>query len=257
MDVNLLNSVNPLSPVASNDHLNEANEVRESQSSTKIDLNSDAVAIADSVLQNSQGHKLSTSIKEANNTLANLELVKRDLANQEETLKGLLQDYTTYNNAISNQKTQINGIGDKLEEYNVLRDGSVEKAYDFLSQHFGEFSLAVGNSNDLEGFLKNIAEDGTFSSKSIEEGITGIRGRIEKLQDLSRNITDLQQETQEGIKSKIHAEYEMSPFSTPFRNSDFGKVNTDFTKNDLNSQIGNIVVSQANQINEKSSRFLY
>jgi hypothetical protein len=257
VDVNALNSVNPLSPVASNNHLNEANEVRESQRASKIDSSSDAVAIADSVLQKSQGHELSNSIKEANTTLANLELVKRDLTNQEKILDGLFQDYTAYNNDISSKDTLLKGIEDNLEQYSILTDTAIDKAYDFLGQHFGEFSLIVGNTTDLKGFLKNFAEDVTFSGKSLEEGITGIRGRIEKLQDLSRNITELQQEAQEDVRAKIHGEYEMSGFGTVFSNNDFGKLNTDFTKNDLNSQVGNVVVSQANQINEKSSRLLY
>jgi flagellin len=156
-------------------------------------------------------------------------------------LENMIQDYqdiatsTTY----AGQSLLINPSGE--EQLNIATADNLT-------------TLDIPSTNDIAQEIQTLLSD--FSSSGIENIINKIDSSVDQLKNIRDNFGLASTQMQNEAKNTISSEINISKTNLSLKDIDFGTQVTDFSKSNIMTQVGYLVATQANAVQEQSVRLL-
>jgi len=167
----------------------------------------------------------------------NLSMVKEQITDDIKQYDQIVQD-TTYNN-----KTLLQKQGDTTDDLSIVGDTSIimmEKVdTTFVSDELKSFLTDFTTSSDLLVGMMEVVDKG-----------------IEKLASFSNDFESAAKVMESKVKNAVKMEINTASEKSTILNTDYSKEVTDFSKSNILSQIGKVVVSQANAVQGRNIALL-
>jgi flagellin len=267
MDVNSINNsianLNnvPQQGLESNNHINN----------TKKITNDEAVNVNISSSYQKQRDELSQSLQHLNEGIAITEIGKQGLEKQEDILKTLQEDLYRINNEETlslNADTIKTNIAKGLQEFNTIAQdtrfqneqiltANEESRSVNISTKDKTFSIDPVNTQAISSSLaQNIYNNPLESSEDVNKAIGDIQTAVGHTSSLSERFSKLEKEIENSARDTITEQINLSRQNSKLRDIDFGAETTDFSKTNINTNLGFLAGSQANIIQEQTVRLI-
>ena len=269
MDVNSINNnIQTLNP-SSQPHLDKAQETNKSSEVTK----SDALNLSISDIYNKKRDELSKTFQSLNEGLAINELSKRGLEKQSEIVKNI-EDELYNSKASQNFEDNKNDLKTKLVEelnkFNEIADNTTYKNEKLLTIGDKEeetvltvstkdqvFTLNKPETKEISSSLAQNFKDNGFSSENeIDSALYETANANNKLNELIDNFNKTEEKIEKSARDTISEQIQLSKENSSLRDIDFGAETSDFSKTNVNSQLGFLVGSQANIVQDQAIRLV-
>lgn len=267
MDVNSINNsianLNnvPQQGLERSDHINNTNKV----------INDDALNVNISSSYQKQRDELSQSLQNLNEGIAITEVGKQGLQKQETILKTLQEDLYRIN---SEETLSLNAdniktnIAKGLQEFNTIaQDTKFQNAQiltaneETLSHNITTkdktFSIDPVNTQAVSSSLaQNIYNNPLESSEDVNKAIGDIQTAVGHTSGLYERFSKLEKEIETSARDTITEQIDLSRQNSKLRDIDFGAETSDFSKTNINTNLGFLAGSQANIVQEQSVRLI-
>lgn len=269
MDVNSINnSVTNLNP-SSQTHLDKAHEASKTEQPQK----DEALNLSISDIYNKKRDELSKTFQSLNEGLAINEISKRGLEKQAELIKNV--EDTLYNAKESkdfeeNKNDLKAELVDELNKFNEIADTTTYKNEKLLTVDKKEdnniltvstkdqvFTLNKPETKEISSSLAQNFKENSFSSENdIDSALYETASANNKLNELIDNFNNTEEKIERSARDTISEQIQLSKENSSLRDIDFGAETSDFSKTNVNSQLGFLVGSQANIVQDQSVRLL-
>ncbi|WP_072680570.1 hypothetical protein [Arcobacter sp. LA11] len=119
------------------------------------------------------------------------------------------------------------------------------------------FSIDKPNTPDIASQLAQEISNTDFNNTdALEETINKVENSINQLQNLKDQFTDLGNKLESSARVSIQEQVELSNQNRANKNINFGNEVNDFSKTNIQANVGYLAASQANIVQEQSVRLL-
>ena len=269
MDVNSVNnSVNHLS---SNPNLG----LDKAAQGAKVDKveESDALKLSISAAYNKKRDELSQTLQSLNEGIAVSEISLKGLNAQQNELQNIedsLFELKGFENTQQKREAAASSIIESLQKFNEIADNTTYKNEKLLTidDYQEEVSLTISTKDEIYTLNKpetktvssNLAQSLKDNALTTPDDITSALLEVNKgkneLNEISENFTQGVESIEKSARNTITEQINLSKENSALRDVDFGAEATDFSRNNVNTQLGYFVGSQANIVQEQSVRLL-
>ncbi len=263
MEVNNLNQVNNLSQ---NQSLNTTSNIQARQAINSDEKDALEVSIDNSL--NSNRNSLSFTLEALNDGIATSQIAQNALQRQEDILANINQ---TFNNQDLNNLDEASqnelkkDIILSLQSFNEIANNTrynnqtllnIDENYLNISTQSASFSIQIPNTlNISDSLITEFRQTDLTNLDSLNSLSNQFEQSQTQISNNLRELQDAQNRFQEVAKDSIQEQIEISN-SQSTNNIDFGREVVDFSKNNVTSQLGYLVSSQANTNQTQSVRLL-
>lgn len=230
----------------------------------------EAVNLTISQVYQKKRDELSENLQSLNEGLAFTEIAKQGLEKQNKSLENVQQEL--YNIDISNPEhngtTVKNSIAVHLQEFNDIAENTTFKNEQILTKEFNAkesnltttnnaYSLEKTNTKDISTkLIQKISKNELNSQEDIQQAIQDVQGSRADISKLHEGYSSQKTEIEQSARETITDSINLSKQNARTRTIDFGKETADFTKTNITSNIGHLIASQANIVQEQSVRLI-
>ncbi len=266
MDVNSINNnISSLNSVPQQ-HIDRTN------STEQID-NSDPflkLSISD---YNKKRDELSQSLQAFNEGIGVSKTAQNGLEKQQEYLQNIQEKLTTIKNDSNtdyDKNTQKNDVNLELLKFReeafqtkyknenlIAIDDYEENLSINISTKEAYFSIDKPNTPDVASQLaQEISTTDFNNTDALDETINKVENSINQLQNLKDQFTDLGNKLESSARVSIQEQVDLSNENRANKNINFGNEVNDFSKTNIQANVGYLAASQANIVQEQSVRLL-
>lgn len=232
----------------------------------------DALNLSISDVYNKKRDELSISLQSLNEGIAINQISKDGLVQQEEqlnkvedklnTAKGTLEegiDTNSLKEDILKDLIQFNQIADtttfKNEKLLTLEKNQAEEVT--ISTQQSVYTLEKAETKEISSTLaKNFESNDLSSETEIDTALDATSDAKTKVSNFISKIDDIDKRIVENAQNTITDQIDLSKENSALTDVDFGAETSDFSKTNINSQLGFLAGTQAHIVQEQSVRLL-
>ncbi|MCP4969567.1 MAG: hypothetical protein GY932_03095 [Arcobacter sp.] len=267
MDVNSIsNNINSLNTNTNNNHINK------NSSTQKIDNNDDFLKLSINDY-NKQRDELSLSLQSFNEGIAITKIANIGLEKEQEILQNInekLNQIKDDNSSINDKNIFKNEINQDLFKFkeeayqtkykneNLIIINEYEENYSIdISTKETYFSIDKPNTPEIAIELaKEVSKNDFNSTDQLQATINKVENSSHQLQNLKDQFTDLGNKLESSARTSIKDQIDLSNKNRAGNEINFGKEASDFSKTNIQANVGYLAAAQANIIQEQSVRLL-
>jgi flagellin len=216
-----------------------------------------------------QRSELAQSVQNLNEGIAMTRIADSALADQ----KGLLEDMRTKTLQAMNGTTSQEGkeaiqkdIQKMLDQFNnisqqtnyngtsLLQPSAEGETSINIATSSDTFALEVGDTSNVSANIQGFLDD--FTPESMQNMLAAIDSGIDTVSQYASEFASASTQMESSARNTITEQVNLAKANSTLTDIDFGAEVTDFNKNNLMSQIGYLVASQANTVQEQSYKLL-
>jgi flagellin len=212
-----------------------------------------------------QKSELSRSIENYNEGIAMSNIAQSGLESQKEILMGLRDDALKAMNAtVSDEGKEAirQDMAKQLEQFSMISENTKFADKSLLNvngelEFAGPDSTIAVNTTDtstigtgLEGFLSDM------SPENLSKMVDAIDKGLNDLNKTAGEFGAVSNQLESSARNSITAEVNIAKANSSLTEVDFGKEVTDFSKQSIMMQVGYLVSTQANAVQENNIRLL-
>lgn len=266
MDVNSINNnISTLNTVPNQ------NQIDKSNSTAQVAKSDDflKLSVAD---YNLKRDELSQSLQTYNQGIGVSKVAQAGLEKQQEYIKNIDDiltkvkddenfsgDKNSVKNALNEEllKFKNQAFETKYQRESLLAHDMYEDDKVQISTKEAYFSVDKPNTPDIAVELSQEINATDFNNpEALQNTINKVETTQNQLQNLKDQFTDLGNKLEESAKVSIQQQIDLSNQNKVNSNVNFGKEVADFTKTNVQANVGYLAASQANIIQEQSVRLL-
>lgn len=262
MDINSINNNNINLSTSSSLQLDRANALKPQKTSQEDGL---VVQIND---YNKKRDELSLNIQSLNDGIATSTIAQKSLDKQQQYLQNIQDKLSNVDN-FQNKNDLKQSITEDLKKFSqtayetkykdenlLISNNYDEKNSLEISTNKDVYSIEKVNTADYANKIFEAVNNTDLSNPdSLNKLKESVKDYSNKLKDYSDNFTNLQDKLKEDAKSNIKEQIDLYNQNVT-KIKDFGKESADFSKNNVNANIGYLVASQANIVQAQSVKLL-
>ena len=264
MDINSINnSLNTLNTTSSNNIDRSSSLEKPSKTSNDEGLNL-------SINQyNKKRDELSLDVQSSNNGIAISKIAQNGIEKQKTYLNNI-QDKLINNENYNDKNDLKKDINEQLRNFNQVAYETKYKKENLLVQDRYEennsieintknrtFSIEKPNTanyaNEIFDFVNNLDLN---KSENLNAALTKVESSINQLQNNYEQFTELGNALESNAKISLEEQQTLYNNNQQNRAKNFGNESVDFSKSNVTSNVGYLVASQANIVQEQSVRLL-
>lgn len=266
MDVNSINnSISSLNNVPQQ-HVDRANSTEQTDNNDpflKLSIND----------YNKQRDELSQSLQAFNEGIGISKTAENGLGKQQEYLQNIQEKLSTIKNDKNDdtdknsQKNDINlellkfreeAFQTKYKNENLIAIDDYEENLSVnISTKEAYFSIDKPNTPDIASNLAQVISTTDFNNTdALLETINQVESSVNQLQNLTDQFTDLGNKLESSARTSIQEQVDLSNQYKVNKEINFGKEASDFSKTNIQANVGYLAAAQANIIQEQSVRLL-
>lgn len=266
MDVNSINNnISTLNniPQQQTDRVNSSNQIENNDEFLKLSINE----------YNTKRDELSASLQAFNEGIGISKTVENGLENQKEKLTNIqnilekLQEKSstqTDNNEVKNEinqellKFKEEAFQTKYKNENLIAIDDYEENLSItISTKEAYFSIDKPNTPEIASQIaQSISKADLNSTDALQAIINVVENSINQLQNLSDQFTDLGNKLESSAITSIQEQIELSNANRANKEINFGVEVNDFSKTNVNANLGYLAASQANIVQAQTVRLL-
>lgn len=251
--------------------LSSQQQANRTSSSQEISKSDDFLKLSVSEY-NTKRDELSQSLQAYNEGIGVTKVAQNGLDKQQEFIKKVEdtlikvrddQSFTDDKNSIKNQLNQEllnfkNAAAEtKYNRESLLTQDMYEDKDITVSTREAYFSIDKPNTPEIASSLSTeIAQNDFNNPEALEKTINKVSSTQNQLQSLKDEFTDLGNKLEDSAKVSIQDQIDLSNQNKVNSNVNFGKEMTDFSKSNIQANVGYLAASQANIVQEQSVRLL-
>lgn len=263
MDVNSIsNNVSTLNPSSS---LN-LERVSSSKSVNKISEDSTNLYINE---YNKKRDELSLNVQSLNEGIAITKIAQNSIGKQQEYL-GNVQTKLENANSYEDKNDLKQSINEDLRNFNQIAYETKFKRENIIATDYyddkksidintksANFSIEKPNTPTYANEIFELSNNSDLNnSTDLEQVASKVRTSSNQLQNTYDDFTEFGNKLEFSAKETIKAQVDLYNENTINKDRNFGKESNDFSKTNVNANIGYLAASQANIIQEQSVRLL-
>lgn len=267
MDINAINnSISNLGNVA------QQNLGKTGASHSTEQIKDEALNLTISQVYHKKRDELSQSLQSLNEGLAFTGVAKQGLEKQGDTLENVQKELYKANIDDSNYNPidLKNNIAVHLQEFNDIAEDTKFKKQTLLVKEFNvpqanlniitkdeHYTLEATNTKDVSTkLIQKIGENPLNSREDISKSLDDTQQAINELATVYEKYGEQEKAIEQSARNTITESIQLSKENARIRTIDFGKETADFSKTNVTSNIGHLVASQANIVQEQSVRLI-
>jgi hypothetical protein len=262
MDVNSINN-NNISTLNSSSslQLEKASSSAKTNSSPKDELN---LFIND---YNKKRDELSLNVQSLNNGIASVKIAQNSIEKQQDYLKNIqnkLENIDSYENkndikqSINEDLRSFNQIAYSTnfkKEALLVTNNADDKTNIDVNTKTSNFSMAKPNTSTYANkIFESVNNSDLNNPNALNNVINNITTSASQLQNIYGEFGEFGNKLEENARETIKEQVDLLKQNKI--NKDFGKDSSDFSKANVNSNLGYLAVSQANIVQAQSVRLL-
>lgn len=264
MDINAINNNNISS-------LNSSSSLQLEKTSSKYKLdNSQKDALNLNISEyNKKRDELSLNVQSLNDGIAITKIAQNSIEKQQNYLNNIQTKLENINN-FQDKNDIKQSINEDLRAFNqVAYETKYKKESLLVNDYYDEknsidvntqsnnFSMPKVNTST---FANDIFETSNNSDLNNPEALNQLSSKIQnssnQLQDLYNQFGDFGKTLENSAKNTIKEQIDLYNENKINKDKNFGKESSDFSKNNINANMGYLAASQANIVQEQSVRLL-
>jgi flagellin len=258
MEINNINQLNTLGTTQQN----PLEKVPTGLSIDDAKNNTPSLSIANSL--NTQRSELSQSLQNLNNGIAATTIANKGLSSQIDILSHMrtktleAMDDATSQEALDSIQNELQNM---LQDYQNIALNTTFAGQSLLTNETSQEQLNIATADNVTTIdlpsTNTIAQDlqtllNDFSSDGLTNILNKIDTSVDQLQDIQSNFTSSSKQMQNEAKDTI----DLARKNSSLNDVDFGAQVTDFSKSNIIAQVGYLVSTQANAVQEQNVRLL-
>lgn len=214
--------------------------------------------------------ELSQNLQSLNEGMAFTGIAKKGLEKQAVSLENIQQElYKVDTTNPNHNPTDIkNNLAVHLQEFNDIAENTTFKNDQILLKDFQskEFNISTSNDNHtLEQtntknvstkLIESINKNPLTAKEDVTNALDSVQTSLEEVAQLHGNYSKQEKEIEQSARQNITDSINLSRENARIRTVDFGQETADFSKTNVTSNVGHLVASQANIVQEQSVRLL-
>lgn len=266
MDVNSIsNNVSNLNPLQNQpqvDRSNASSEIAKSDDFLKLSVaeyNTKRDELSESLQAFNQGigvtkvaqnglDKQIEYVKNIENTLTKIKDDESFTADNNSVKNNLNQELLNFRNEANDTKYK----GEALLSQDMYEDNQVS-----ISTKEAYYSIDKPNTPEIASALSQDINANDFNNpEALQNTINKVESTVNQLQNIKDQFTDLGNKLEDSAKVSIEEQVNLSNQNRVNANINFGKEVNDFSKTNIQANVGYLAASQANIVQEQSVRLL-
>jgi len=237
----------------------------------KIDKSSDDVAVL-AISENliMRRSELATSLQSLNEGIAMSEIAQRGLEDQKDILEQVRTKTLEAMNTTTSQEGKYaikNEIQKQLEQFVTIANNTTFNNQNLLRPNGKDNELVISTANNSfsigildTSMIGNTILSATANSNFNNEDLSNILSKIDAgsahIDNFLNDFSAAENQMKSSAKNTISEQVNLARANSSLTDADFGKEVTDFNKSNVMTQVGYLVASQANAVQEHNVRLL-
>lgn len=263
MDVNTINNVNNLNNVSTQ----TTHNVHNTKAVASNEKDASNVTIQD--LTQGDRNTLSLTLRTLNEGIATSKIAQEALQKQEELLNNVTEKIDSQLGNTLNEEEQNElkkEIVVSLQNFNEIAQNTKfnnntllnqEDQYLNIATSTSSFSIQMPNTTTLsDNLITSFRQTDMTNPQSLNELSTAFKEGATSVNNTAKELQSVEKNLQEVAKDTIEEQMNALTAKATNNNINFGKESLDFSKNNITSQLGYLVSSQANTVQSQGVRLL-
>jgi len=263
MDVNTINNVNNLNNVSTQ----TTHNVHNTKAVASNEKDASNVTIQD--LTQGDRNNLSLTLRTLNEGIATSKIAQEALQKQEELLNNVTEKIDSQLGNTLNEEEQNElkkEIVVSLQNFNEIAQNTKfnnntllnqEDQYLNIATSTSSFSIQMPNTTTLsDNLITSFRQTDMTNPQSLNELSTAFKEGATSVNNTAKELQSVEKNLQEVAKDTIEEQMNALTAKATNNNINFGKESLDFSKNNITSQLGYLVSSQANTVQSQGVRLL-
>lgn len=263
MDVNTINNVNNLNNVSTQ----TTHNVHNTKAVASNEKDASNVTIQD--LTQGDRNNLSLTLRTLNEGIATSKIAQEALQKQEELLNNVTEKIDSQLGNTLNEEEQNElkkEIVVSLQNFNEIAQNTKfnnntllnqEDQYLNIATSTSSFSIQMPNTTTLsDNLITSFRQTDMTNPQSLNELSTAFKEGATSVNNTAKELQSVEKNLQEVAKDTIEEQMNALTAKATNNNINFGKESLDFSKNNITSQLGYLVSSQANTVQAQGVRLL-
>ncbi|MFA7570444.1 MAG: hypothetical protein WCY75_04235 [Sulfurimonadaceae bacterium] len=263
MDVNTINNVNNLNNVSTQ----TTHNVHNTKAVASNEKDASNVTIQD--LTQGDRNNLSLTLRTLNEGIATSKIAQEALQKQEELLNNVTEKIDSQLGNTLNEEEQNElkkEIVVSLQNFNEIAQNTKfnnntllnqEDQYLNIATSTSSFSIQMPNTTTLsDNLITSFRQTDMTNLQSLNELSTAFKEGATSVNNTAKELQSVEKNLQEVAKDTIEEQMNALTAKATNNNINFGKESLDFSKNNITSQLGYLVSSQANTVQAQGVRLL-
>ncbi|MDX9797051.1 MAG: hypothetical protein RBT24_09480 [Arcobacteraceae bacterium] len=263
MDVNTINNVNNLNNVSTQ----TTHNVHNTKAVASNEKDASNVTIQD--LTQGDRNTLSLTLRTLNEGIATSKIAQEALQKQEELLNNVTEKIDSQLGNTLNEEEQNElkkEIVVSLQNFNEIAQNTKfnnntllnqEDQYLNIATSTSSFSIQMPNTTTLsDNLITSFRQTDMTNPQSLNELSTAFKEGATSVNNTAKELQSVEKNLQEVAKDTIEEQMNALTAKATNNNINFGKESLDFSKNNITSQLGYLVSSQANTVQAQGVRLL-
>lgn len=263
MDINSINNN------ISNLNTSSSLQLEKTSSSNKIDKsNNDGLTLSINEY-NKKRDELSLDVQSLNSGIAVTRIAQNALDKQTNYLNNI-QDKLSSIDTFQNKNDIKQSINEELRNFNqtayetkykreniLVQDNYDEQNSIEVNTQKQNFSIEKPNTPQIANDIFEVVNNFDLNkSENLNAAVTKVESSINQLQNTYEQFTELGNALETSAKNTIKEQQDLYSANQKKRETNFGNESADFSKSNVTSNVGYLVASQANIVQEQSVRLL-
>ncbi|MEA1914942.1 MAG: flagellin [Campylobacterota bacterium] len=228
--------------------------------------NAASLSIADSLKM--QRSELSQSLQNLNTGIAVSNIADGALTSQIDILSDMRTQVLEAMNGTTSQEGKDaiqNELQKMMENFQNIAGSTTFAGQNLLTNPDGENQFTVATADNkttidlpatdtMGAELQTLLND--FSNEGLSNILNKIDSTVDQLQDIRSDFGSTAGQMQSEARNTISAQIDMARANSSLTDIDFGAEVSDFSRSSIMSQVGYLVATQANAVQEQSVRLL-
>jgi len=219
---------------------------------------------------NKKRDELSLNVQSINNGIATSKIAQDSIEKQQDYLKNIQNKLENINN-YENKNDIKQSINEDLRAFNqTAYETKFKKESLLVTDHYDDknntidvntktsnFSMSKPNTASHANEIFELANNSDLNNpEALANLINKVGDSASKLQDTYGKFTEFGKNLEENARNTIKEQINLFNENKLNKDKNFGKESSDFTKANINSNIGYLAASQANIVQAQSVRLL-
>lgn len=267
MDVNSVNGQNNINNVGP---LSQQSSQGIQANQGVVNGEKDASNVLINDIEKGNRSSFSYALTNLNEGIATTKITQKALDKQSDDLKVITEKLDTLKSDQTTQEEKVqlkNDIQNILQSFNETANNTKFNNQNLLNQEEGNylnivtpnasFSIELPNTAKVSNDLVNSFNQNDITTEFGNEVFaTSVNQSAQKVNNASRELQNVEKNIETVARDAIQEQINSYNANASTNDVNFGKETVDFTKTSVSSQIGYLVSSQANIVQEQSVRLL-
>ena len=267
MDINAINN-----NIANLGNVGQQNLGKTGATQGTEQVNDEALNLSISQVYHKKRDELSQSLQSLNEGLAFTGIAKQGLEKQGDSLENVQKELYKVNldDPDYNATDTKNNLAVHLQEFNDIAEGTKFQKQTLLLKEFNvpeanlniitkdaHYTLEATNTKDVSTkLIQKIGENPLNSREDVSKALDDTQQAINELATVYEKYSEQEKAIEQSARNTITESIQLSKENARIRTVDFGQETADFSKTNVTSNIGHLVASQANIVQEQSVRLI-